>query len=80
MLLDYKSECNVKKIASVNRACVFLFHVRFVTKNISVHYMHTIQHVNGKFKINFLDDSALFFPEFYAQNMVRVIEGKFIWK
>ena len=27
ILLDYKSECNIKNIASVDRACVFLFWV-----------------------------------------------------
>ena len=37
--------------------------------------------IHGKFKIQCFGGRTLFFPDFLrAQNMVRVIEGKIIWK
>ena len=67
----------------MNRACVLLFwvvklfRVRFVTNNISLHNTQwEIQ--NKRFGRKY---TVFFFPDFLsAGNMVRVIEGKFIWK
>ena len=61
---------------------VKLFHVRFETNNISLHYrstskLYAYNTSMGNSKFNVSDASTLFFPDFLrAQNMFRVIEGK----
>ena len=66
---------------------VKLFHVRFVTTNISLHYSKLYAYntsMGSDSKFNVLDASTLFFFFFFvflkAQNTVRVIEGKIIEK
>ena len=65
---------------------VKLFHVRFVTNNISLHYRSTskLDAYNmsmGNSKFNASEAVHCYFPDFFsAQNMVRVIEGKIIQK
>ena len=68
---------------------VKLFHVRFVTTNISLHYSKLYAYntsMGSDSKFNVLDASTLFFLFFFffvflkAQNTVRVIEGKIIEK
>ena len=74
ILLDYKSECNVKN--SLNRACVLLFwvvrlfHLRFVTNNISFHkyYMPSYNTSMGNSKSTFGKTVNCFFLPLFKRS------------
>ena len=88
ILLDYKSERNAVTKHCLNRAWVLLFwkvkllHIDlWQTTSASIRKLNAYNTSMGNSKFNVSDASTLFFAYFLrAQNMVRVIESKIIYK